>query len=52
MIIMERISSAVLRLGLASVDEINTILQRMRAFAADSGTLVAMPRMVQAWGKL
>jgi hypothetical protein len=48
---MERISSAVLRHGLATSDEIVEIVDRLRLFAADPTTLMALPRMVQVWGR-
>lgn len=48
---MERIGPALLRHGLATEAEIEEILDGMRAFAADPQTLVALPRMVQVWGR-
>jgi ubiquinone/menaquinone biosynthesis C-methylase UbiE len=48
---MEKIGPSVVRHGLATTAEIDMVLDSMRAFAADPGTLVAMPRMVQAWGR-
>jgi SAM-dependent methyltransferase len=47
---MERIRPAVLRHGLATDQEIDSIIGGMRAFAQDPSTLVGMPRMVQVWG--
>jgi SAM-dependent methyltransferase len=47
---MERIRPAVLRHGLATDQEIDSIIDGMHAFAEDPTTLVAMPRMVQIWG--
>jgi SAM-dependent methyltransferase len=47
---MEKIGPAVVRHGLATQDEIDDIVARMRAFAADHRTLVALPRIVQVWG--
>ncbi len=49
---MEKIGPAVLRHGLATSAEIEEILDSMRDFAADPRTLVAMPRMGQAWGQV
>jgi len=46
---MEQIRSAVLRHGLATDQEIDTIIAGMHAFARDPCTLVAMPRIVQVW---
>lgn len=48
---MERIGPALLRNGLADAAEITEILESMHAFAADPTTLVAMPRIVQVWGR-
>jgi len=47
---MDRIRPAVLRHGLATDQEIDSILTRMHAFVRDPATLVALPRIVQAWG--
>lgn len=48
---MERIAPALLRNGLATAGEIAEIIDSMHAFAADPRTLVAMPRIVQGWGR-
>jgi hypothetical protein len=47
---MERIRPAVLRYGLATDEEIDSIIGGMHAFAEDPSTLVGMPRIVQVWG--
>ena len=47
---MDRIRPAVLRHGLATGPEIDSILSGMHAFVQDPATLVALPRIVQAWG--
>lgn len=47
---MERIRPSVLRHGLATDQEIDSILTRMYAFVQDPTTLVALPRIVQVWG--
>ena len=47
---MERIRPAVLRHGLATGQEIDSIIGGMHAFAEDCSTLVGMPRTVQVWG--
>jgi SAM-dependent methyltransferase len=47
---MERIRPEVLRHGLATDQQIDSILTGMRAFAEDPATLVGMPRIVQVWG--
>jgi SAM-dependent methyltransferase len=49
---MDRIRSAALSHGLSTDAESGAILARLRAFAADPGTLVALPRMVQVWGRV
>jgi len=47
---MDRIRPAVLRYGLATDQEVDSILARMHAFVQDPATLVALPRIVQIWG--
>jgi cyclopropane fatty-acyl-phospholipid synthase-like methyltransferase len=47
---MQMIGSSVLRYGLASEEEIDTLVSRLSAFADDPSTLAALPRMVQVWG--
>ncbi len=47
---MERIRPAVLHHGLATNEEVDSVIGGMHAFAEDSTTLVGMPRMVQVWG--
>ena len=49
---MEMIRSAVLRHRLAREDEIDLLVSRLRAFADDPSSLVALPRMVQVWGAI
>jgi hypothetical protein len=48
---MGKIRPAVLRHQLASETEIDDILVQMERFAADPSTLVATPRIVQAYGR-
>jgi hypothetical protein len=48
---MEKIGPGLLRNGLATMEEIEEIVDSMQAFAADPDTLVATPRMVQVWGR-
>jgi SAM-dependent methyltransferase len=50
-ITMENIADAVVRDGLASREETDALVGELHAFAADPGTLVAMPRIVQVWGR-
>ena len=47
---MDKIRPAVLRHGLATDQEIDSILSGMHAFVQDPATLVALPRIVQVWG--
>ena len=47
---MDKIRPAVLRYGLATDREIDSIVYRMCAFVQDPTTLVTMPRIVQVWG--
>jgi 2-polyprenyl-3-methyl-5-hydroxy-6-metoxy-1,4-benzoquinol methylase len=47
---LDRIRPSVLRHGLATDQEIDSILARMYAFVQDPATLVALPRIVQVWG--
>lgn len=49
---LERIRPALVRQGLASSEEVDEILLSMRRFAADPSTLVSLPRIVQAWGRV
>jgi hypothetical protein len=49
-ITLENIADAVLHDGLASQQEIETLVQELYAFAADPRTVVGLPRIVQAWG--
>jgi precorrin-6B methylase 2 len=46
---MDMIRSSLLRYGLAELDEIDALTNRLNAFADDRSTLVALPRMVQVW---
>jgi cyclopropane fatty-acyl-phospholipid synthase-like methyltransferase len=47
---MQMIGASVLRYGLASEEEIDTLVSRLTAFADDASTLAALPRIVQVWG--
>jgi SAM-dependent methyltransferase len=47
---LEKIRPAVLRHGLATDQEIDSILTGMYSFVQDPATLVALPRIVQVWG--
>ena len=47
---MENIADAVLAEGLASRAEIDRLVHELYEFARDPDTVVAGPRVVQAWG--
>jgi SAM-dependent methyltransferase len=47
---MENIADAVLAEGLASREEVDTIIAGMYAIARDSTTVLSTPRIVQTWG--
>ncbi|HEY1863906.1 MAG TPA: class I SAM-dependent methyltransferase [Roseiarcus sp.] len=47
---MQMIGGSLLRYELATEAEIDTLVQRLTAFADDPSTLSALPRMVQVWG--
>jgi len=48
---MERIRPRVVDAGLATDAEVDAVAAGMRAFSEREGTLVALPRIVQAWGR-
>jgi SAM-dependent methyltransferase len=50
-ITMTRISDALIGEGLASKDEVQQILTGLRVVAADSETVMSLPRIFQVWGK-
>jgi hypothetical protein len=47
---MDKIRPAVLRRGLATDQEIGSILTRVCSFVQDPAALVALPRIGQVWG--
>jgi cyclopropane fatty-acyl-phospholipid synthase-like methyltransferase len=47
---MQLIGGSLLRYGLATEAEIDTLAQKLTAFADDPSTLSALPRIVQVWG--
>jgi SAM-dependent methyltransferase len=51
LITLERIAAAVVAEGVASEAEVSAACADLRAFTADPTTLVAIPRIVQAWGR-
>jgi cyclopropane fatty-acyl-phospholipid synthase-like methyltransferase len=48
---MQMIGGSLIRYGLASDEDIDTLVRRLDAFAGDASTLVALPRIVQVWGR-
>jgi ubiquinone/menaquinone biosynthesis C-methylase UbiE len=48
---MSRISDALIAEGLATEDEVQQILTELKEAAADSGTVMSLPRILQVWGK-
>lgn len=48
---MERIRPRLVAGGLATDDEVDELVAGMAAFCAREGTVVAFPRIVQAWGR-
>jgi cyclopropane fatty-acyl-phospholipid synthase-like methyltransferase len=49
-ITMQMIGATLLKYGLAKEEEIDTLVQRLNAFADDPSTLAAFPRIAQVWG--
>jgi ubiquinone/menaquinone biosynthesis C-methylase UbiE len=47
---MQNIADAVITGGHASVQEVDAIVSELAALAADSTTLIALPRIFQTWG--
>ena len=50
-ITMSRISDALTAEGLATEDEVQQILTELNRVAADSETVISLPRIFQVWGK-
>lgn len=48
---MSRISNALTAGGLATVDEVQQILTELNQVAADSETVMSLPRIFQVWGR-
>lgn len=48
---LENIADAAVRDGLASPEEIGSVVDELYRFAADPGTIAGLPRIVQAWGR-
>jgi ubiquinone/menaquinone biosynthesis C-methylase UbiE len=48
---MEKTRAAVLAAGVASADEYDAAHTELKAFTDDPATLVASPRIIQAWGR-
>jgi predicted O-methyltransferase YrrM len=47
---LEAIADAVLAAGLATAEELGELVDDLYAFAEEDGTLISIPRVVQAWG--
>jgi hypothetical protein len=50
-ITLEAIADAVLAANLCGADELNGTVDDLYAFAADEGSVLSTPRIVQAWGR-
>jgi hypothetical protein len=50
-ITLEAIADAVLAAELCTVDELNQTVDNLYAFAADGGSVLSTPRIMQAWGR-
>lgn len=50
-ITLEAIADSVLSAGLCTVDELNQTVDDLYAFAADDGSVLSIPRVVQVWGR-
>jgi hypothetical protein len=50
-ITMENIADAVIAESLATKEEIDGVVAELYAFAKDPGTVMSVPRIVQAWGR-
>ncbi|MGB6326552.1 MAG: methyltransferase domain-containing protein [Methylocella sp.] len=50
-ITLENIADAILRDGLASRQEIDTLVQELNRFAENPRTVAGVPRVIQAWGQ-
>jgi hypothetical protein len=48
---MSRISGALIAEGLATESEVRQILTELNQVAADSETVISLPRIFQVWGK-
>jgi hypothetical protein len=48
---LENIAGAILAEGLAARPQIDALLSELHAFAADSSTLMSLPRVFQVWGR-
>jgi hypothetical protein len=48
---LEAIADAGIEAGLATAKELGELLEELHAFAQQDGTLMSIPRVVQAWGR-
>ena len=47
---LENIADVAIEEGLTTADEVEVLLAEPRGLTADTTTVLALPRMVQAWG--
>ena len=50
-ITLEAIADAVLAAELCTVDELNQTVDNLYTFAADGGSVLSTPRVMQVWGR-
>ncbi len=50
-ITLEAIADSVLKAGLATREELDKTVDDLYAFASTDGTLLSIPRIIQAWGR-
>jgi hypothetical protein len=50
-ITMENVADAVIGARLATPQEVSQTVEELYAFARADGTLLSLPRVVQAWGR-
>jgi hypothetical protein len=48
---LEAIADSVLAAELATAEELGELVDELYAFAEQDGTLMSIPRVVQAWGR-
>jgi len=50
-ITLEAIADSVVDAGIATIDELNATVDELYEFAHTDGTVMSVPRIVQAWGR-